>query len=188
MAKFAYCFNMKIAVGTENKGKIEAVKNGVSNYPEYSTAEVIGVKSDSGVSHQPKGLEETIRGAKNRAKRAYESSGADLGFGLESGIFLVPETKSDYMDTTACAIYDGKEFHLGLSSCFEYPKALIHKVLHEGKEITDAALELGFAEDRSFREDGGMIGILTKGVLSRKKYSEQAVHTAMVHLLNKGHY
>jgi len=178
---------MKIATGTRNKGKIEAIRNGLSNYPEYADAEIKGVEADSGVKSQPIGLDEMIRGAKRRAEIAY-ASGADLGFGLESGIFPVPHTKSGYMGAAVCAIYDGKEFHLGLSSAFEYPKKMIQKVLDEGKEITDAALDLGFAEEKSFREDGGMIGILTRGVITRKKYSEQAVHTAMIHLLNKEHY
>jgi len=147
---------MKIAVGTQNNGKIEAVKNGLMKYPDYLDIEVIGVKTDSGVNHQPIGLDETILGAKNRARLAYELGNSDLGFGLEAGIFLVPQTKSDYMDTTACAIYDGKEYHLGLS--------------------------------KSFREDNGMIGLLTKGIITRTMYSEQAVHNAMIHLLNKKHY
>lgn len=179
---------MKIAVGTQNKGKIEAVRNGLSKYPDYLDVEVIGIKTDSGVNHQPIGLDETILGAKNRARFAYELGKADLGFGLEAGIFLVPQTKSDYMDTTACAIYDGKEYHLGLSSCFEYPKEMIKKVLEEGKEISDVAMEMGFSEDTSFREDNGMIGLLTKGIITRTTYSEQAVHNAMIHLLNKKHY
>lgn len=179
---------MKIAIGTTNKGKVEAVQNGLNNYSEYTNSEIISIEVVSGVGAQPQSLAETIRGAKNRAKQAFDLASADLGFGLESGLFPVPETKSEYMDTTACAIYDGQNFHLGLSSCFEYPKAMVKKILEEGKEITDIALELGFFENRNCREDGGMIGILTRGVVTRKKYSEQAVHMAMVHLLNKDHY
>jgi inosine/xanthosine triphosphatase len=179
---------MKIAVGTLNKGKVEAVRKGLSYYKDYLAAEVLGVKVDSGVGNQPIGLEETIAGAQNRARLAFESISADLGIGLESGIFLVPHTKSDYMDTTACAIYDGKEFHLGLSSCFEYPREMIKKVLEEGKDIGEVALQLGFSDDKNFAEKEGMIGILTKGVINRANYSEQAVHMAMIHLLNREHY
>lgn len=179
---------MKIAVGTQNKGKIEAVRQALINYAGYCYANIVGCVVESGVNNQPIGLDETISGAKNRARLAYESLTSDFGIGLESGIFLVPHTKSDYMDTTACAIYDGQQYHLGLSSCFEYPKEMIKKILNDGKEVSDIALELGFAQDRSFREDGGMIGILTKGVIPRIKYTEQAVHTAMIHLLNEGHY
>jgi len=66
-----------------------------------------------------------VSGAKNRALAAYKTGEYSLAFGIESGIFEVPHTKSGYMDTTCCAIYDGKEYHLGLSCCIEYPKAMI---------------------------------------------------------------
>ncbi|PKL37131.1 inosine/xanthosine triphosphatase [Candidatus Peregrinibacteria bacterium HGW-Peregrinibacteria-1] len=176
---------MKIFVGSANKGKIEAVRRGIARYGDvFEGAVVEGVEVESGVGSQPMGLDEIVKGAINRAKLAYESGEGDLGFGLESGIFLVPYTKSDYMDTTACAIYDGANFHLGLSSCFEYPREMIKRVLKEGKEITDVALDMGFSESRDFRENSGMVGILTKGVVSRVTFSEQAVWMAMIHLVN----
>jgi inosine/xanthosine triphosphatase len=179
---------MKIAVGSKNRGKIEAVENALNKHDQFSKTEIIGVDVSSGVTSQPIGLEDIIKGAKNRALASFEKLNADLGIGLESGIFLVPETKSEYMDITACAIYDGKQFHLGMSSCFEYPQAMINKVLKEGKEISDAAVELGFFENKDERENMGMIGLLTQGVVTRKEYSEQAVHMALVHLLNQDHY
>lgn len=179
---------MKIAIGSKNRGKVAAVKDALMKYERFCDAEFVSVDVDSAVSSQPIGLDETIVGAKNRARAAFAAGQVDYGFGLESGIFIVPHTKSDYMDTTACAIFDGKNFHIGLSSCFEYPKVLLDKVLKEGKEISDGALELGFAEDRSFREGAGMIGVLTKGVIDRKIYSEQAVYTALIHLLNGEFY
>ncbi len=176
---------MKIGVGTENKAKLEAVRQALTNYSDYSKADIFGCSVASGVSSQPIGLDEIISGAKNRAKLAYENIKADLGIGLESGIFLVPHTKSNYMDTTACTLYDGCKYHLGLSSCFEYPHTLIEKIINENKEVSEAALELGFAQNQEFREGLGMVGILTKGVISRKEYSAQAVHMAFIHLLNK---
>jgi inosine/xanthosine triphosphatase len=179
---------MKIAIGTKNKGKLAAIERAINEYPMLFGAELVGLDVGSDVSDQPKSLPETITGAKNRARKAYESSGADLGFGLESGIFPVPEAKSDYMDTSVCAIYDGKNYHLGFSSCFEYPKELITKVIEEGKEITHAALECGFSNDENFHQGIGMIGILTKGRISRIDYSYQAVQTAMIHLENEAHY
>jgi inosine/xanthosine triphosphatase len=179
---------MRINVGTQNKGKIQAVINALINYRDYAAALVNGCEVESGVSDQPLGLDETITGAMNRARLAFAAGDADLGLGLESGIIEVPHTKSGHMDTTACAIYDGQRFHIGLSSCFEYPKEMIDSVMIDHKEITDAAVALGFADDPAFREGQGMIGILTKGAVTRIKYSEQAVHTAMIHLLNPEHY
>lgn len=179
---------MKIAIGTNNKGKVEAVRRACGEYPILKQATVINIDTPSGVNTQPIGLDETITGAKNRAKAAFEQTKADLGIGLESGIFLVPHTKSEYMDTTACAIYDGKTFHLGLSSCFEYPKKMIDGIFKQGKEVTDIALEMGFANKRSFREGQGMVGVLTKSRITRVDYSYQAVQTALIHLENPEHY
>lgn len=179
---------MKIAVGTANKGKIEAVARACREYPMLAKAELANFDVSSGVSNQPIGLEEITIGAKNRAKAASEKSGADLGIGLESGIFKVPHTKSEYMDTTVCAIYDGKTWHLGMSSCFEYPKKMVEGILKDKKEVSDIALEMGFAKERSFREGQGMIGVLTKSRITRIDYSYQAVQTALIHLENPKHY
>ncbi len=179
---------MHISIGTQNKGKIQALQNALLNYDQYKDATVMGIDVDSGVDDQPIGLDAITQGAMNRAQKAFESGDYTLGFGLESGIFEVPHTKSGYMDTSACAIYDGKQFHLGFSSCFEYPAKMIEKVLQEGKEITDAALDLGFADDPAFREGKGMVGVLTKDKLTRIDYSEQGIHMAMIHLLNPTHY
>ena len=117
---------MKIIVGTTNPIKVAAVKEIVSEYDFLTNVEVVGIPVSSEVSNQPLSLEETIRGAKKRAQAAFQD--CDLAVGLESGIFAVPYTKSGYMDTTACAIYDGKEFHLGLYCCFEYPPEVVKLV------------------------------------------------------------
>jgi len=56
------------------------------------------------------------------------------------------------MDTSCCLIYDGVNYHIGFSSCFEYPKKMIDSFMNEGKEICDIAIDMGFAEHRDFRE------------------------------------
>src|SRR3989344_2941978 len=110
---------MKIGVGSTNQVKVNAVKCLVSLYPVLEGSEIISLDINSGVSDQPKSLEETVRGAKARAEGAFK--GNDLGFGIESGLLDVPYSKTGKMNFSACAIYDGKEFHLGLSSAFECP-------------------------------------------------------------------
>lgn len=179
---------MKIAIGSTNKGKIEAVRRACRAYPLLTQAELINIDTPSEVSSQPIGLDEIVTGAKNRAKKSFVLSGAELGIGLESGIFKVPHTKSEYMDTTACAIYDDKIFHLGLSACFEYPKKMIKGILSDKKEISDIAMEMGFANNKSFREGQGMIGVLTKERVTRIDYTYQAVQMALIHLENPEHY
>lgn len=177
---------MKVNVGSKNTIKVQAVQESFLDFPNFSDAEVVSIQVDSGVSKQPKNIEQTVQGAINRAKNAF--SNCDLSVGLESGLMEVPNTKSGYMDITMCAIYDGKKFHLGGSSAFEYPKSMIDLVFSKDYEIDEAAKEIGFSHDTSIGEREGMIGALTKGKLNRKNYSKQAVMTALIHLLNPEHY
>lgn len=180
---------MIIAVGSKNDAKLKAVHEIAIEYPLFAGAQIVPIDVESGVSDQPKGLDETIRGAMNRARSAFEKvEEGKYGIGLESGIFEVPHTKSGFMDTTACAIYDGKGYHLGFSTCFEYPKNLIEIVEKEGVNISQAAHKAGFSKDDNLGSAEGMIGILTKGRVNRKEYTKQAMVTAMIHLENRELY
>lgn len=171
---------MKICVGSTNQVKIEAVRDALSEYG--MDAEIISVKVPSGVSEQPKSLDETIKGAMNRAKNAF--SNCAYGIGLESGLVPIPYTKTGYMDICACAFYDGKEFHLGLSSAFEYPREITRLVFEENLDIDQAAYKTGLTKNSDVGTEEGVIGILTKGRLLRKDYTKQAVVTALIHLEN----
>jgi len=177
---------MKVNVGTKNQNKVLAVKETLLDFPEFSEAEVIAIEVDSGVSKQPKSMEQTTKGAMNRAKNAFKN--CDISIGLESGLMEFPNTKSGYMDVTMCAIYDGKKFHLGGSSLFEYPKSIVDLIFSKDYEVDEAAKESGFTESSCVGKEQGMIGLLTKGKLNRKDYSKQAVLTALIHLLNPEHY
>ena len=100
----------------------------------------------------------------------------------------VPETKTGYMDFTACAIYDGKIFHLGLSSCFEFPPKVVKYVLENNKNISEAFYDLGLAEGSRWVAENGAVSILTKNRLDRKAYTKEAIRTALIHLENKKLY
>lgn len=173
-------------IGSKNKAKVEALKEILKEYSNFLNAEVIIKDINSGVSDQPKSLEETIDGAMKRAKNSFDN--CNYSIGLESGLMKVPETKTGYMDVTACAIYDGQKFHLGLSSAFEYPIKLTKYVLDENTNISDAAKKLGITGKDNLGAEEGMIGILTKGRLDRKGYTKQAILTALIHLENKDLY
>jgi inosine/xanthosine triphosphatase len=170
---------MLIAVGTQNTGKIHAVKAALTKYERFHLATIEGCTVESGVSDQPCTLEHTILGAKTRALAAYDKLQATMSIGLESGIFPVPGTKSGYMDVCCCAIYDGKTVHLGFSSAFEYPLQLVQKVLQTGCEVSAAAAQIGLHTDK---QGDGIVGYLTNGIIKRTDFTEQAIHTAMVHL------
>jgi inosine/xanthosine triphosphatase len=173
--------NMKIIIGSKNKAKVEAVKEIVSEYPHLSNAIVEGVSSSSKVSDQPKSLEETIVGATNRAKGAF--SNCDYSIGIESGLMHVPGSKSGYMDVCVCVIYDGAECHIGLSSAWEFPDPSITSLMiDDGLDMSQAINKAGMTSNPNIGSEEGAIGILTKGRLTRKAYTKEALRTALIHL------
>jgi len=177
---------MKVNIGSKNKSKVASLTEILKEYPDFSSAEVVACDAISDVSHQPKSLAETIAGAKARAKNCFKE--CEYSVGLESGLMEVPETKTGYMDVTACAIYDGKTFHLGLSSAFEYPVEVTKYALKNNAEFSDAFRDLGFTNEKKIGEGDGIIAFLTKGRLVRKEYTKQAITTALIHLENKELY
>src|SRR6185369_15836364 len=103
---------MKVIIGSKNPQKIKAVEDLTSIYDFITEPEIFSFEVDSGISEQPMSLDEIILGAKNRAFNAYNLLNPECGisFGLESGITVVPHTKTGFMDICACAIYDGEDF------------------------------------------------------------------------------
>jgi len=172
---------MNIKVGSTNGIKIQAVEEILADYPNFKDALVAGLDTPSGVSDQPKSLEETIRGAMNRAKNSFQD--CNYSFGLESGLMAVPYTKTGFMDICACAIFNGQDYHLGLSSAWEAPQVVINYIL-DGEDMNQAALKAGLTDSLKIGSAEGLIGLLTKGKLTRKEYTKQAVRTAMIHLEN----
>lgn len=76
---------MKIAVGTTNPAKLEAVKKTFD-----VNAKIFSIKVASGVSEQPFSDEETVKGAINRAKASQLAFSSDVGIGLEGGVTETP--------------------------------------------------------------------------------------------------
>ena len=173
---------MKINVGSKNEIKVSAVREVIVNYPFLSNTDISAIEVPSGVSEQPKSLEETIQGAINRAKGAFQD--CDISFGIESGIMSVPHTKTGYMDFCACAIYDGKEHHIGLSSAFEYPIKVTKLIIEQGLDANQAFYKSGLTTNVKIGSAEGAIGMLTKGRVTRKDYTKQAILMALIHLEN----
>jgi len=173
---------MKIGVGSKNKTKVTAVSDILKDYPMFNGAEIVGVNVNIDQFGHPKSLDETIDGAIDRAKQAYE--GNDFGFGIEGGLMKVPKTKSGYMEVAACAIFDGKQIHLGLSQACEWPKKVITKILNEGLDGSQAMKAAGVTDSEKVGENEGFMGIVTKGRINRTAYNKTAVTMALIHLEN----
>lgn len=172
---------MKIKVGSKNKAKVDAVRELLKEYPRLADAEIEGQETESGISRQPLSLEETMRGAMNRARNIFAD--CDYSIGLESGLMHVPLSKTGYMDLCACAIYDGKEFCFGLSSAWEFPdKKILDLILDKGLNISEAINKAGLTDNPNIGSEEGAIGLLTKGRLTRRGYTKEALRSALIHL------
>jgi len=173
---------MKINVGTKNKAKLNAVKETVKLYDFLSNSNVVGIDAVTDIYGQPKSLNEITQGAMNRAKNSFIN--CDLSIGIEAGLMSVPNTKSGFMDVQACCIYDGKIFHFGLSSAFEFPKKVTELVLNTNLDASQAFHKLGLTDKIKIGNSEGGIGLLTKGKIVRKDLIKQALMNALIHLEN----
>lgn len=177
---------MKIGVGSKNKTKVDAVAEAFNDSSMFQGAEVEGVDVQIEQFGHPKNIEETVAGAVDRAKQAYV--GHDLGVGIESGLMAVPQTKTGYMEVAACAIYDGKQIHLGFSQAYEWPKKVFDKIMHEGLDGSQAMKAAGITAKEKLGEHEGFVGVMTKGRMNRTSYNQAAVIMALIHLENPEHF
>ena len=112
-----------------------------------------------------------------------EHGTCDFGVGIEAGMYKVPEVETGYMDASICAIYDGKNYYIGFSPSFEYPKIVVERVL-KGEE-------LGYMEDvfgNTAKGRKGAIGVLTSGRVYRDELEEYAVIMALTKIVSKEIY
>lgn len=169
---------MRIHVGSLNPNKIGAVQDVLATYDTFASAIIEGIDVPSGVADQPTSLEESLRGATNRAKAAFE--GADLGIGIEAGVMEVPGSGS--MVIQVCAIFDGAMVHCGISSAFGLPTDLIDLMKRKSIELDAAVHELGYSTNARVGKEGGLIAILSGGRVTRRDLCRQAVSMAMIHV------
>lgn len=170
---------MKIYVGSLNPAKVDAVREALTDHPAFASCDVTGFDAASNVSDQPKTLEETVRGAMNRAKAAWREGG--IAFGLESGLMEVPYTRTGRMDICVCAIYNGTDYCHGISSAWECPVNITKMMLEDGMNMNDAFYAAGLTNDPKIGSSVGAVGLLTEGRVDRKAYTMQAIHMAMIH-------
>ncbi len=163
---------MKIAVGSENPIKLEAVEDGFRKVFPQEKIDVIGVNAKSGVSEQPLSDAEMMRGAKNRAKSAIKKvAGADYGVGLEGGL---NEHDGEWYGRSWMSIIDKKGTRgMGSSvSCYIPPKMM--ELVHKGKDLKTVCEELFGIEDIGRKE--GYFGLLTNNAITRTSgYSDGIV-------------
>eukprot|EP00927_Polykrikos_kofoidii_P050443 TRINITY_DN4435_c0_g1_i3.p1 TRINITY_DN4435_c0_g1~~TRINITY_DN4435_c0_g1_i3.p1 ORF type:complete len:304 (+),score=64.44 TRINITY_DN4435_c0_g1_i3:191-1102(+) len=134
-------------------------------------------------------LEETRQGAMNRARNAYDRAqkaqptAIILGVGIESGIFRTEGDRRGY-DVCIVSAFDGDSFNQGMSCAFEIPPPIM-KFVEQGLDLSKACHAAGVTANPKLGEAEGLIGILSRGRVTRMDYTVQALLMAFMFLENR---
>lgn len=169
---------MKIIVGSTNQVKVEAVREVFGKW--LGDINVESYKAESGVSDQPMSDDETVQGARNRAKASLASSkDADYGVGIEGGMF---EQDGELMACAWCVVVDKNNIEgLGGGLRFEVPRK-VQEMIKDGVEMGDVMNEMLGRE--SVKHEEGAIGVLSKKMTTRQKSYEEMVKYALVKFIS----
>lgn len=162
---------MEVVVGSTNPVKVGAVTEAFQQY--FPECKISGIKVASGIKEQPLSEEETVLGARNRARAS--ATHGDYGVGLEGG---VTEIGGVMFECAWCVVVakDGRE-GVGGGLYFELPEK-VAKRIRAGGELGPIMNEL--TGEENVKEKAGAIGIFTKGRLDRKTAYVQLVTSALI--------
>ncbi len=174
-----------VRLGTLNPIKRSALHTVLLDTPALARAKLEARSVSSGVSDQPKTLEETFTGAEQRARAAFgpeADQGGVLAVGIEDGLFPNPRVAARYLNVCVTCIFDGEALHFGTSSAFEYPPEVTRLVFEEQLNISEAMNASGYTQNPNLGSDIGAIGVLSKGRMVRLDYTQQAIRAALIKL------
>jgi len=171
----------RVVVGSTNPVKIAAVRAVLER--AGVNARIEGVAVASGVSEQPVGDAETIRGATQRARAALDATDADLAVGLEGGVV----EEEDGMRTCAWASVVARDGRVGVGG------SLAMMLPERVAALVRDGVELGYAMDRvtgahDTKRGVGAVGILTAGLVDRQRAYESLVAYALARFLAPEYY
>jgi inosine/xanthosine triphosphatase len=170
---------MKIAVGSQNPVKIDAVREAFEAAFPHEAIEAAGYAVKSGISDQPMSDEETIQGATNRAQRALQVGEADYGVGLEGGIQKIGER---WFDCGWVVVVD-RAGRTGIASSLraETPGRMM-ELIHQGIELGEVVDRI--SGETNTKQAGGHFGFMTNGIVGRKEGYWQGVVMALARFLH----
>lgn len=167
---------MKVAVGSKNPVKIEAVRKAFQKV--FGECKVEGFSVSSGVSDMPMTVEETIKGAKTRAQTAIDKSKFDFGVGLEGGF---DKTQIGTFIVSVVAIINKNGiWGIGRGGGILMPEMIIKKV-EEGKELSLVMDELLGTKNINHHE--GTTGYFTKNIIDRTQSFENTTVIALARFI-----
>jgi inosine/xanthosine triphosphatase len=162
---------MHVGVGSTNPVKVAATRRALGETADS----VAAVDVDPGVPEQPRGVETTVRGAQNRARRAHATGEYDLGVGIEGGVAEVPGTDRLCLVMWAAAT-DGDRLGRGGGPSLPLPAGIADRV-RDGAELGPVMDEV-LGRSGVKREEGAA-GALTGGHTDRERALAQAVAASL---------
>lgn len=163
---------MKIAVGSTNPVKVEAVRTMAQRV--WPDVEVVSIAVPSGISDMPMSDEEALTGARNRAQAARQAAAADLGVGLEGGVHQEPFGLTLH-GWVVISDGNGRE-GIGGGARLPLPQAIAQRV-RDGEELGDVMDDI--LDDHNVKQKGGAVGALTAGLVMRQETFAVAVAYAL---------
>ncbi len=130
---------MKIAVGSKNPDKLAATRQAFGAMWPDEQLEIIAMTVPSGVSDQPLTIDETIKGAINRAKTVKVSLRPDYAVGIEAGLAKIGERW--FVDGWVAVIDASGRVGLGGSPAMEVAPQVM-KLVKSGSEIKQACAQV----------------------------------------------
>ncbi len=170
--------SVQMVVASRNPVKISAAKLGYQRIFPAVVVEAQGTDCESGVGDQPRSDDETRRGATLRAAAARQMQpDADVWVGIEGGI----DTIGDNMFAFAWAVIETKDCRgESRSGTFLLPQS-VRQIIEQGEEL-GKAIDIVYGQTNS-KQQGGAIGILSGGQISRTQLYEHAVALALMPLV-----
>lgn len=165
------------AVGSTNPTKVGAARRAFAML--LPGVEITGVAVESGVSEQPVGHEETMRGALQRARAAREAADADYGVGLEGGVLFRGD---ECWQIQYCAVVH-RDGRTGLAGGLQFLlPPVVAEGIRAGGEVGPLFDELSGEQDT--KKKGGAIGYLTNGAVLREDIYTYMVAGALIRFLH----
>ena len=165
----------KVIIASKNPVKINATKSAFEKMFPDDKFSFEGISVPSGVSDQPMSEDETLTGAKNRAKNVSKKTNADYYVGIEGGL----REHDGRLECFAWMIVQNQKGSVGMGRTGSF--FLPDKVA----ELVREGMELGDADDRVFgntnsKQKNGAVGLLTNDVITRTKYYVEALSLALI--------
>lgn len=163
---------MHVAVGSENPVKVTATERALRGRID---ATVLSVGVDSGVPEQPRGHEQTLAGARTRARAALSRTDAALGVGIEGGVAGFDGVTGSHLVMWA-VVTDGERTGEGGGPSVPLPEGIAARV-RDGETLGPVLDDLLGTE--GVGRDQGAAGVLTDGIVDRESCLVHAVAGAL---------